>query len=273
MPTLITVHLVAPRRVFLPPFTGEQVRALFFRILGDSEVVVRLHDVPYIRPYAVKPLYLVNGRKKIVRNGRWIINKDEGLAFEIGVFDPEIEDRILGVLVRDIGNVVRIKNSEFFVDRIEVFRKSSFEDLFPGKTTSLVGISFVTPTLFSGEIKEHIFPDPLSVFGSLLRIWNSFAEDDAKIDEETFLGWVRERVYIRYYSLKTREAKIKDAKIVGFKGKAAYVIMDPDMEEAEYLLALLRFGLISNVGLKRTYGFGVIKPKDITNNRQIKLHE
>ena len=111
MPTLITVHLVAPRRVFLPPFTGEQVRALFFGILGDSEVVVRLHDVPDIRPYAVKPLYLVNGRKKIVRNGKWIINKDESLAFEIGVFDPEIEDQILGVLVRNVGNVVKYETS------------------------------------------------------------------------------------------------------------------------------------------------------------------
>jgi len=105
----------------------------------------------------------------------------------------------------------------------------------------------------------------------LINIWNTYAEEEEKVDSRFFLDWISERVYVRYYSLKTREVKIKDGKIVGFKGKVAYVVMDPEFEEAEYMLGLLRLGLISNVGQKRTYGLGVIAVRDLTNKEKIDL--
>ncbi|MEX0567819.1 MAG: hypothetical protein Q6363_001500 [Candidatus Njordarchaeota archaeon] len=65
VPSLTTVHLVASHRVFLSSFIGGQVRAVFFRILGDSEVVVRLHDISDIAPSAVRSLYLVNKEQDV----------------------------------------------------------------------------------------------------------------------------------------------------------------------------------------------------------------
>ncbi len=268
IPVLITVYLRAIENTAIPPFAGEGSRHAFFAMLGESEIATILHEIPGLKPYAIKPLRPIDGKKK-VKNDRWVIREGTKLAFDIGILDPGIEDRILTDIVSMKKETLNICGATFYLEYFEVYKRSSYEDLLPGKTTSFIGVCFRTPTRFSS--RPHLYPDPTQLFKNLLNIWNTYAEEEERIDSENFLDWISDRVDIRYYSLKTREVKIKNAKIVGFKGKTAYVIMDPEFEEAEYILGLLRLGLISNVGQKRTYGLGVITAKDLVNNENIDL--
>jgi len=271
MPIQINMFVRPTQKYSLPPFPAELSRSLFFSMLKDSDIISKLHDIPNIRPYSLKPLFPFGNKKKTIKQGQWVVDESETLVLGIGVFDSEIEDDILRIIIDSIGEPIRVGKFLFNVDQIEVTKKGKFEEFFPEKLASLIGISFVTPTLLSGETNQALFPDPLRVFGNLLRMWNMFAEEDTKIDSDSFLDWVKEMVYVRHYALKTHEVPIKQAKIVGFKGRVAYVIRDSASEEAEQLIALLRFGIISNIGVKRTYGLGVIKPKDLTHKQPIKI--
>ncbi len=269
MPMLISVNLRATEKAELPPFTGEHTRGIFFSMIAGSDLAMVLHEKPGIKPYSIKPLHPIT-EKMNVKNNRWIIRKDMRLSFGIGILDTDIEDKILAEIVSSTKETIKIHQATFYIESFEVYKKSNYEDLLPGFTSSFIGIMFKTPTFFGGH-HPHLYPDATHLFTNLINIWNTFAEENIKIEKESFLGWVSERVYIRHYNLKTREVRIKGSKIVGFKGMASYIIMDPDLEDAEYLLGLLRLGLISNVGLKRTYGMGVIKVYNLAKRQPISL--
>ena len=271
MPLNIHVNLIAVNDGCIPPFTGDVVRKVFFNIIGrySEDLARRLHDVPGVKSYSIKPLF-TEGRK-LIKHGKWHIEKGARCAFGFGFVDPSLEDDVLSAVIDGIPETIRIGSVEFSRHTIEV-SKHNFERLL-GRTISYFGLGFRTPTFFSIPRRTigYLVPEPVRIFRSLMNIWNSYCGKDYIIEED-FLNWVSENVYpVVIRRLYTRSVDMEKGRVVGLKGSVAYVIRESDVEEAEILYGLIKLGLISNVGAKRTFGFGVISVYDIARKEQIRV--
>jgi len=272
MPVSVLVKVVATEDSLLPPFTGSLIRGLFFKILEDYSPGLGsgIHETPKIKPYSIKPLKPLSG-KKGVKNSKWHIKKGEELTFGFGILDPNLEAEVLHAVV-SMPDEIRIGKHTIQKEEIKI-TKISYERLMPGKTIMFFGITFKTPTSFKSPAGKApgLFPEPQRIFHNLVNIWNEYAGEDLTIEKEQFIEWIEYNVHTKHYKLQTREIKIENYKVVGFKGIAAYLVTRPEDEEAEYILALLRLALISNIGTKRTYGMGVITAQDIARKTPITL--
>lgn len=268
MPILMKVRVVSLKEQKIPPFTGEYIRGFFLNIIRKNLPHVNLHDGEGPRPYAIKPLY-PDGKKRIIK-GKWAIREGESLTFEIGIFDPRIEEELFRVFVTNIPEQIVIENGVFGLGGIDVV-VLSYKELLCEDGPTFLGIEFKTPSIFSGDQGGYLFPDPVRLFGSIVNIWNTFS-DAQKIDKKELLDWITKNVRVKHYKLYTREVSLKDFSVVGFKGRIAFLIR-PHEEYIKIIRSLIRLSLISNIGKKRTFGFGVISASDLLRNKKEELIE
>ena len=155
--------------------------------------------------------------------------------------------------------------SRFAVEKILLSRDSYKAIIEKGvKLSNHLYLSFKTPVQFKSKqsSKPFVFPLPEYIFSSLGRIWNTFSE--IKVDLDELISWVRTHVYVRAYTLKTREINIgKTALQVGFRGNLLLIIDEGDF--CEWVKALLLFSEYSNVGTKRSIGMGVVRVREKEN--------
>lgn len=271
MPTLINIYAVSMGNFEITPFTGSYVRGLFLELFKESKAATSwlLHDKPGTKPYSVKPLKPIGSKMKI-KNGMWIVEEGDKLMFGFGILDDDLGDEFLKILL-STPDELHIGEVRLIRDKIELTRKSYSILLSESSPIEYFGIEFQTPTLFGTPHGfPYLFPEPRRVFGNLVRTWNQYAPEDSMIPEEEFLRWVEENIYVRHYkNLKTREVKVGKFKVVGFKGKVAYVIKEKDKTNTKYLETLLKYSAASNIGAKTTYGLGVARTKDLKNRKPI----
>jgi len=255
LPSRFDFIVLAYNRATLPPFTGELVRGWFLSTIHkhDIDLFNLLHSDSGPRPYAIRILRPIGKRMKVSKN-RWIVNEGDRLTFSVSILKDEIETPIFEILVSI--EKIRFGTLICYLDHIEV-SKLSFSDN-PEEISSRIGLVFRTPTFFNikGRSFPYLFPDPIRIFSNLSTLWNAFAPETERIATESLLDWVSRNIMIKSYKLITREARIEKTKLTGFKGRAELIFLND--EKTKTAIKLLRFAEFSNVGEKRTYGFGVV---------------
>jgi len=61
---------------------------------------------------------------------------------------------------------------------------------------------------------------------------------------------------------------VEKFRVVGFKGRVAYVVGEEDETYQRSMEALLRYSAVSNIGAKTTYRLGVVRAKDLKTENQ-----
>ncbi|MBT9314670.1 CRISPR system precrRNA processing endoribonuclease RAMP protein Cas6 [Leptothoe spongobia TAU-MAC 1115] len=116
-----------------------------------------------------------------------------------------------------------------------------------------ITLEFLSPTSFKQE--QHIQPFPLaaSVFGSLLKRWNTFAPEALALPKIQWNGWVAA------YDLKTKAIRMEGGPQIGSVGWVKYHFPDP--EQARIASILAHFAYFAGVGRKTTMGMGQTRLK------------
>lgn len=118
-------------------------------------------------------------------------------------------------------------------------------------------LHFVTPTAFTqgndkdGHKRVGIFPEPLAVFGSLLRRWNDLAPKPLPFD-------LLERVDLlpSRYRLHTEMLQFAKSQQVGCVGRCTYLVRGASADRRQ-LHALARAAFFLGIGYKTTQGMGL----------------
>ena len=266
MPLKMELHCVTMDPITLPKFTGHVVRAMLLAMVGsvDGSAAGRLHEMGEPKPYSVTPIrFKASGRT----DKGFILAPGAPCGFSVRFLD----DSYMRYVVRyftEHGDVEAC-GGRLRVESVHVSSKS-YEELYSeaSEARSFI-LKFLTPTYFSkwGVEFHESFPQPVSVFTNLLRLWNEFSP--IKFDRKTFRGWVEGSIAVSGYHLR-RDMKPIDVgggrAVGGFKGWCAYKFFPSEEYEErthrdflKLLYTLCRFGEFSNVGGNRTGGFGVIK--------------
>jgi len=262
MPIRIILHVRPIEEQHIRPFLGEETRKFFLSILPD-DLVEEIRGIKFA-PYAIKPLHPLRPIK-LVYNNMWVVSPSDRLALEFDVIDPKIEELLHKKIVEYLHELITIElgGGSFLLEKI-ISKAVPFKALLVEYAPQTFTIKFQTPTMIGRKrhpIEEpyfRLFPNPRDICENLLKLWNKYSDIDPKINTEKFLDWVTRKVYVRHYKLRTREVTIEGKTIAGFKGVAGYIVRNTHKNFAHFLISLIRLGEISNIGVKRTYGCGVI---------------
>jgi CRISPR-associated endoribonuclease Cas6 len=242
------------KELALPRFTGYISRGLLLAMLKrvDPVLAQRLHEPQSPKPYSVTPLRFKSRAR--TRDG-YVIDPAypcrvkfrflaEGYARRlIDYFTEKVEVLIYDVTFRVASISLRsVEYSELEAETLDSFR-----------------LHFRSPTYLSsmGSRYNVLFPDPVQVFPSLMRLWDTHSTSK-KYGREglaAYKEWLGRHVGVTKHDLRTVLADMKRTRAVGFKGWATYE-MDSQDEWNRTTVALARFAAYSNVGGNRTGGFG-----------------
>lgn len=246
----------------LPLYNGHLIYAAYLRIINSKNphFAEMIHTSKTISPFAMTILRPI-GRRAEVTQGFMKIRTDTLYRTSITILDDNMTELI--DLFGTLSNIkIKLGLIPFIVSGLQVKYvpyKTHVEE--HAKYKSLIRVHFLTPTQLS--IRESrqpiILPRPELILNNLARIWNSFS--GINVDSTTLYEWCEKNVYVREVDIVSREVDIgKKVKQVGFKGHVAFRVNEGDY--AEWINILLKFGEFSNVGVKRTFGMGVIQVLD-----------
>ena len=261
LPVILRFEVIPLSRGSIPVFTGFYVRGFFYSVLNsvDKDLAFRIHEFRGVKPFAITPIRPINKPMEVV-NGVWLVESDVKAVFEIKF----LRDDLANIFMQGVFGLddVKIGDCSFAINSVNV-RKEDFKDLLNKNFSGRIGLEFHTPTYFSirGRPFPYLFPDIRKLTVNLLNIWNSYAPEELRFDSDAALKAVEASTYVRSHQIKTREIRFEDVKLAGFLGKVEIVYSKTNKEGAKYLTPLLHMAEYSNVGEKRTYGFGVVTVK------------
>lgn len=134
---------------------------------------------------------------------------------------------------------------------------TSFEKLLTqGQTEERIFLEFCSPTSFSTQREERLFPLPEHVFSSLLKKWNTFSGRKYPLQGEKDF----QKIGLIRYRLKTENIFLGKDKIIGFMGKAGYQIPQTLGKEMNKTINVLsNFAFYSGVGIHTAMGMGQVR--------------
>jgi CRISPR-associated endoribonuclease Cas6 len=127
---------------------------------------------------------------------------------------------------------------------------------------------FASPTAFSmGDRQFALFPEPMLLWDSLMRVWNSYAPPILQIDKTTLRNFISQNVIVSDYTLHTTTLHFPKHKQKGFVGTCNYLVRHEGAESAQ-LAALAEFARYAGVGSKTTMGMGQVRAEDIRTGKE-----
>jgi CRISPR-associated endoribonuclease Cas6 len=235
MPARWTLTLRAERPSAERPATPAQLHGLAAALLEGAGAD---HHAQH-KPYSVSPLMAAGRSGTAVLRLGWL---------------PDSPRLDLAALT---GLRVRL-GSQFFTvaDAEEEFTPYPALCQVPGARR--VVMRFVSATYFSRNGRWHPLPDPVLLYGGLIRRWNLFAPPYAQIDEG------REKALLSSVALSAHDiascpVDLGSGSRVGFTGDTAFTLVGAHAADAAGLLAgLSLFATASGVGAQTTHGLGCV---------------
>ena len=176
------------------------------------------------------------------------------LVFRVCTTDPSLEEMMERVAACPIIGRSGKPELRFRSARL---RKPRFEELDrQGERLSKSRFRLITPMVFEREGAPWVFPDPTSVFGSLLESWNIWAPVQ-------FPPTVREsfnRIRVERMKLSTEWAEMEVRTVTGCVGDIEYNLegsFSPD--ERRIIAALTRFAPFCGLGAGVNWGLGAVE--------------
>jgi len=256
--------LQAQQHATLPLTMGHQVHAMFLHLIarGDADLNARLHDEPGYRPFTLSPL--LGGQ---VQEESVILFPGQTYYVRITLFDEGQLWHCLSTLLLDAGCLdVRLDKALFTwtrllstptADTTGWAMRTSWQQLAESSLCRSISLRFASPTAFNmnGDYFA-LFPEPLLVWDSLIRVWNNYAPEALKVEKLTLQDFIRRNVVMTACdSLSTHTLHYPRYTQKGFTGFCHYEIHGDDTF-ARQLTMLAQFARYSGVGYKTTMGMG-----------------
>ncbi|MGI9057646.1 MAG: CRISPR system precrRNA processing endoribonuclease RAMP protein Cas6 [Ktedonobacteraceae bacterium] len=292
---LLRLHPIEAGQV--SPGAGNQVQAAFLDMVRQGEPALSewLHAPNQRRPYSVGLLqgfnHLTPEQIEEARTKQQAVSVLPGQTYwlRITMLDGSIFSSFAQLLIaKSRALVVRIGDARFEMSRLvsspdpeasaqSWVAYSSFAELHTLRRPAqkLYAFEFVTPTAFSMGQKPwgkllKLFPEPVYVFESLARQWESFAPPHLRMEASgmsprTLAAWCEEQIIVARYDLATSYMPSSKFGQAGFQGKIVYEVKGiPTAPEAQWLSPLARFALFSGIGYKTTMGMGQARCTNLT---------
>lgn len=260
----ILLELRAQEEILLPLETGPQIHAMFLRLLtqGDQALFAQLHDLPGIRPFTLSQLLGAE-----IQRDRLRLVPGQTYRVRITLLDGgKLWDR-LSTHMLEMGPVqVQLDRASLTVTRLMVnpasdktgwVAKTSWQALSEVAPCHTLSLCFASPTAFNIEGKYYeLFPEPLLVWKSLLRTWNTYAPEQLRIDKQGLYALIQQQVrVVAYDHLATHTLQYQNYTQKGFTGMCSYEI-DGDLNTMKKLTTLAEFARYAGVGYRTTWGMG-----------------
>lgn len=258
------VVFLKPRALaMLGQSVGRSLHGLFLELIRqvNPELAGRLHEDAKLKPFTVS---MLQGRF-VREDGREVCSPEMTYRVRYTVLEDEVFAGLSHVLLGKqlYREPVVIDGAPFEIVEIAVepgrsggwARLASYEQLIEeARTERQIALEFASPTTFRQGDVNLLFPLPVSVFGSYLRRWQTFAP--VKIAEEGLLDFVEEYVVAERYELQTKVVSYGEFQFNGFVGVCQYRVFGNDPARVKVLNTLADFALFAGTGQKTPQGMG-----------------
>jgi len=120
---------------------------------------------------------------------------------------------------------------------------------------------FLTPTVFRRGNVNFVFPDPFYVFNSLLKKWNTFAEEKLPAFDRDYL---EKNLWAVQHKIFTSITEVDRTKLAGFEGFCIFEISpEASRDFAVEITTLADFATFAGLGMKTAMGLGSVRVKFI----------
>ncbi len=265
----ITLELTASNTATIAATMGHQAHALFLDLVQqtDPALSTRLHDEPNYRPFTVSPLTGVRAQGESVS-----LRPGLRCNLRFTLLDGGRIWQCLSQHFLEAGPItLRLGAAEFALGRMLATPTadasgwagySDWQSLASAPASRYITLRFASPTAFSiGDKRFALFPEPLLVWDSLMRVWNSYAPEPLQVDKPPLRDFIERRVVVADYELHTATLHYPNYTQKGFLGTCTYLVQEPG-DCAQRLAALAGFARYSGVGYKTTMGMGQCRAED-----------
>jgi CRISPR/Cas system endoribonuclease Cas6 (RAMP superfamily) len=283
---------------------------MFYELLksDNPDLANSIHAGGSLAPFSCSPLIITKGNSsKIVWKE---VNSPSIGMITISLLDDKLVKVFENLILKGELKEITLSNKKFPIMEIGVQEINFKKVLDSSQPVRSFRIKFRTPTYFRRSLHDCcsycplyqnilkasmakievkacpyyklerryrfiLFPDPILLFRSLLRIWRKYS--NTQIDYKGFVEWIEKGgIALAGYpkglkTLKVVEHPLTKKWVVGFIGTAYFdlPLETYDQDYAKLCDALLRFAEIVNVGGGRTAGLGLIYYKPIELITQI----
>lgn len=242
---------------------GEAEHALFHALiqLCDPALSTRLHDEPGYRPFTISSMKYFHGQDNSFefRPGQLCFLRVT--CFDGGYLWTTLLTRFQTgepLFVRLGSLELRLENvfSSPQVDPTGLACCTDWSTLASLPHSPCITLHFSSPTAFSiGRRRFALFPEPLLVWESLLRVWNTYAPISFHMDRQQIRTAILTSVHVLDCNLFTETLHFSTSLQKGFLGRCSYEIaMQTELGAA--LTTLAAFAQFAGVGYKTTMGMG-----------------
>ena len=264
------LELQAQHEARLPTTMGHQIHAMFHQLIARVDPVLsdRLHNEPGPRPFTLSSLLgaVFQGKHVAIAPGK-------SYRVRVTLLDGgHLWDRLSTLLLEGGPCEVRLGEATLLLTRLISTPTSDFtgwagrtswQELVSMPTHYTITLSFMSPTAFnmSGNYFALV-PEPILVWESLIRSWNSYAPDLLHIERQSLRDTLRHNITITACDLSTHILYYPKYAQKGFTGTCTYHLPQEE-EQAAQLTHLAAFARFACVGYKTTMGMGQVRMEEI----------
>lgn len=228
--------------------TARGLHGMLFNILAqaDREESDWLHGHGSPRPFSFVPLY-----------------SDDG--FLAGIRLAAINERAAVLFVRTgewfqkEGRPCHLAGQEFTIGETRQTPGPTWQQLAFSQPVRQMGLHFTSPTAFKQGPGHLPLPLPGNIFGSSVRIWQSFAPPMMRLPTD-WMDWCRREIFIRRHRIETVSVNIsKQEEFTGFVGEVWLDAHRGNDAELSAWQALAELSCFCGVGHKTTMGMGSVQ--------------
>ena len=276
MPHSLILNIIPQSPIYPKFLTGRHYHALFFNLISsvDPSLGDKLHNSTADKVFTLSPLQVQTNHRYARKNSKYSkllqISQPEPIPpgtlcwWRISLLD----DNLFGKLTPLWLNINPEKpwhlgNADLFITSIFTTSQShqpwahacSYKQLYDQASEKERSLNFIfaTPVSFRQGSYDSCLPTRESVFNSLLRNWNKFAEielSQLKIDS----------IFPNFFNIKTEIVSDSRSKFIGCIGEISYRIMgDIEPIAVKQLNALADFAIYAGIGRKTTMGMGMVR--------------
>jgi len=258
----VVLELHAVNAATISATMGHQAHALFLNLIKQVDPVLsaRLHEEPGYRPFTVSSLDGVRTQDNSIS-----LQPGQACRLRVTLVDGGQLWQCLSMHFLEARSMtLRLGEAELQLNRMlstpsaDPTGWAGFTDwqtlaFTPARHT--ITMRFASPTAFSlGDRRFAFFPEPILLWDSLMRVWNTYAPEVLHVDKPALRDFIPQNVTVTDYTLHTSTLHYPRYVQKGFVGTCNYLIQS--REHAAQLTALAEFARYSGVGYKTTMGMG-----------------
>jgi CRISPR/Cas system endoribonuclease Cas6 (RAMP superfamily) len=293
--TSFTFRIAIDKNVTFQSFSGFASCGIFYNLIKsvDEDFAEKLHSSKKLAPFSVTPFFIENIHNKIVYRN---LPAPSIASISFSIMDNKLCDIFREVILKQdlYVDLINFKAKVISI-AVNTYKFSDFISNEP--LASKFTIKFLTPTSFRHSIfnccpecpyyhnyiikikkGEKIekqckyaircdgmlvpLPIPSLMFRNIARIWSRFS--DVHLDIDNAIKWAENAITIAGFPNGIRTVRLYEHPttnkwIVGFTGTVRFSIREYNERYAKILAALIKMAELTNVGVRRTAGFGMIK--------------